>query len=139
MKILLKADVKKVGQKGDVVNVSDGFALNLLLPRELAREISDKEIEMLEKKMENEKDNTKKGIKELHNIIDSLEDIELALQSNEKGTLFSSVSEEVLRKELKLPDGITIRFPPIKKIGDYPIEVEIPGKTKELKVSIVSL
>ena len=52
MKVILKQDVSGTGKAGDIVNVSDGFARNMLIPRGLALEATDGNIKTLEKQKE---------------------------------------------------------------------------------------
>ena len=52
MKVILLADVKKVGKKGETVEVSDGYAVNFLFPRKLAVQVTKKSVEVLENQKE---------------------------------------------------------------------------------------
>ena len=52
MKVILKQDVKKLGQKGEVKEVSDGYARNFLLPRGLAIEATDGKVKQLQERQE---------------------------------------------------------------------------------------
>ena len=54
MKVLLLADVKNVGKKDDVVNVSDGYARNMLFPKKLAVQATPKNIKDIEQKKKSE-------------------------------------------------------------------------------------
>ena len=54
MKVLLLADVKNVGKKDDVVNVSDGYARNMLFPKKLAVQATPKNIKEIEQKKKSE-------------------------------------------------------------------------------------
>ena len=55
MKVILLQDVKKVGKKGDVVDISDGYARNFLFPRKLAEEANNNNMHILNTKKENER------------------------------------------------------------------------------------
>lgn len=55
MKVILLKDVKAVGKKGDIVNASDGYARNYLVPKGLAQEATDSNLHILNNKKETER------------------------------------------------------------------------------------
>lgn len=137
MKIILKADVKGVGRKYEIKEVSDGHANNLLLPRKLAEFASPEavrraeilkaataaELEIREKLTEAQIE-TLKGVK-----------VVLSRRANEKGNLFEKIHPNeisaAIREQYKIemaPENIIIKEP-IKEVGDHVVAVEV-GKSK---------
>ena len=130
MKIILKEDVNKLGQKGDVVEVKPGFARNYLMPQKLAilfTEQQQKSIEeanrVEERKLERQKDSLNSVLKELEKL-----DLSLKMKSEEGDKLFGSVTKIDIAKLLD-ENGITIDkkyiilSSPIKTLGEHKIDI----------------
>jgi len=139
MKVILKEDVQKLGQKGDVVEVKSGYARNYLMPQKLAilfTKQQKKSIEeaqrVEERKLEREKD-------QLESVLKQVEDLNLSLkmQSEEDSKLFGSVTKLDIVKLLE-ENGITIDkkyvdlSSPIKTLGEHKINIVF---TKEMSGS----
>src|SRR3989338_8566966 len=110
MKIVLLKEVAGVGRKYDVKTVSDGYALNFLIPKKLALVATPDVVGHAERLKSQE--GTEKKIQEdllLKNIA-SLKDvvIEIACKANEKGHLFASIHADTIVKELKAQKGIDV-------------------------------
>lgn len=132
VKVILNEDVKKLGKKGDVVNVAEGYARNFLFPRNLAVEASSGNIKTLEQKKGAEahkKELILQQAKELAQKIEGL-NIKVATKVGEGGRLFGSVtSKDVADKlneqhKIKL-DKKKIELDPIKSLGTYQATVKI--------------
>ena len=130
MKIILKEDVHKLGQKGDVVEVKPGFARNYLMPQKLAilfTEQQQKSFEeanrVEERKLERQKDSLNSVLKELEKL-----DLSLKMKSEEGDKLFGSVTKIDIAKLLD-ENGITIDkkyiilSSPIKTLGEHKIDI----------------
>ena len=130
MKIILKEDVHKLGQKGDVVEVKPGFARNYLMPQKLAilfTEQQQKSFEeanrVEERKLERQKDSLNSVLKELEKL-----DLSLKMKSEEGDKLFGSVTKIDIAKLLD-ENGITIDkkyiilSSPIKTLGAHKIDI----------------
>ncbi len=140
MKVVLLQDVKGQGKKGDIVNVSDGYARNFLFPKKLAavadaRAINDlkgKEDSRLHK-IEVEKQQARDTAEKLSRI-----KVQLTAQAGTDGRLYGSVTSKEIVQALKEQHDITVDkrkvvMPePVKAFGTYVFEVklypEIPGK-----------
>lgn len=135
MKVILINDVPKLGRKHDVKEVSNGHALNLLLPQGLAiaatpqalkRAISEKAKTEGERKVQEEL---------LAGNLKSLEDITLSIsgKANDKGHLFAGIHKEVLVKELSSQAHVEIDpsfiqlEQPLKTVGEHIVEVKAAG------------
>lgn len=147
MKVILLKDVPKVGQRYEIKDVADGYALNALLPKGLAQKATPDII----KKMEELKarDLAQKKIQE-ELLLKSLEEVKKVRllfkeKANEKGHLFAGVTKEMivdeLRKKTKFNiDTHSIKIDkPIKETGDHKIYIEILGKKAEFEVSIEAI
>jgi len=145
MKIILKADVKGLGAKGEVHEVSDGYARNFLLPRGLAIEATEGNLQDLAHKKANEekrKQQIKKEAEELGKKLASLT-VEIESRAGEGERLFGSVTNkeiaEVLKKKYQIDvDKRKIELKePIKSLGTYKLPVKLhPEVTAELKVVV---
>ncbi|WP_070001187.1 50S ribosomal protein L9 [Cellulosilyticum sp. I15G10I2] len=146
MKIILTQDVKKVGKKGDILEVKDGYARNALLPKGLAVEAS--AVNLNQRKLEqNAMDKKKQAeLDEAKQIEAKLKEkeIKLALKTGEGGKIFGSVTSkeiaETIKKELGLDiDKKKIQLKEgIKSLGTQTIAIKLhPQVTASVTVSIV--
>jgi large subunit ribosomal protein L9 len=145
MKIILLDDVQKLGRRGEVRDVSDGYARNFLIPKKLALSATAGNLKNLEhiKKQANAKADRIKGDAEaLRDRIDALT-YEERRQASEEGKLFGSVTSQdiaafleqhklaVDRKRVQLDE-------PIKALGETMVPIRLhPEVTAHLKVSVV--
>ncbi|MSU55404.1 MAG: 50S ribosomal protein L9 [Candidatus Taylorbacteria bacterium] len=147
MKIILLQDIPKIGKKYDIKTVSDGHALNLLIPKGLAEIATPKALLKVEK-LKTE-DVAHKKIQEdlLIMNLKAIEGVTLEIKekANEKGHLFAGVHKEEIIAHMKkdkhidlLPDFIVLDKP-IKEVGDYTIEIKVKGKIAKLKLNISAI
>lgn len=144
MKIILLKDVQKLGRKFDIKNVSDGHALNLLIPKGLAIAATRDSLKRFENerlKLEGER---KIQDQLLAKNIEGLQDISITIigKANEKGHLFAGLhSEDIVNEILKQtrlviePSSLLLEHP-IKSIGEHTIEVKSSGKTAKFKIIV---
>ncbi|MBQ7821440.1 MAG: 50S ribosomal protein L9 [Clostridia bacterium] len=133
MKVILTQDVKAQGKKGQIVNVSDGYARNFLFPKGLAvvadakamADIKNKEAAQ-QHKIEVERAEAKELAKKLEPVV-----IKLKLQAGPDGRLFGSVTSKDIAEELERLTGIKIDKKkimlddPIKSFGTYTVDVKL--------------
>lgn len=145
MKVILRENVANLGKRGDVVNVKDGFARNYLIPNKLAYEYSENNL----KRFQQEK--IKYEQKELKNkeialqAKDKLSSITLTIKQkvHDDDTLYGSVSkklicEELESKGLKIDEHAVLLDEPIKKLGDYTVNIKLhPEVIGVLNLSVV--
>ena len=136
MKIILSQDIIGVGRKGEVKNVSDGYARNFLLPNKLGQIATPSTIasaEKIRKQTEQDKDVQKdileKNIKGLNGL-----KVQLKAKANEKGHLFSIIHPDEISKILKeehhldIPSKMIEIEKPIKELGEHILKVHpAPG------------
>ncbi len=146
MKVILLEDVKSLGKKGDIVNVSDGYARNAILPKKLGIEATSKNLNDL--KLQNQHADkvaaeNLENAKELAKMVEK-QKVVVKIKAGEGGKIFGSVSTkeiaqaakeqtglELDKKKMHLPDGI-------KALGTYEVPVKLhPQVTAKLTVQVV--
>lgn len=146
MKVLLKADVAGQGKKGQIINVSDGYARNYLLPRSLAVEADAKAINEVKTKADalvHKQQEDKKHAQELAEKLSGMQII-IKAPGSEDGRLYGSVTTkeiaEVLQKQYKVDiDKRKLSLAEaIKNFGTYTLEAKIyPEIAAKLTVQVV--
>ena len=131
MKVILLSDVKKVGKKGEVKNVADGYAMNFLIAKGLAVKSSEKSEEILKREKDQEaKDNQIKK-DEATIIKNKLENIKLEFKVKSKeGKVFNSIStkticEELNKKGIQVDKRKILDSEPIKSLGQTNVKIEL--------------
>ena len=132
MKVIFLKDIPRVGKKNDIKEVSSGYARNFLFPNNLAKPataIAVAEVKKLEEKQEKEAREALKLAQDLATKIDGLE-IEIQSKSDEKGTLFGSISvskiAEALKKQGHTIDKSQIELvSPIKELGEHDVKIDL--------------
>jgi large subunit ribosomal protein L9 len=134
MKVLLLQNVPKVGKKGDIKEVSDGFARNFLFKDKKAVEATTKTIAEAKSKTEQENAGKVRLQKEFDALVGSLpKQIELFVNTNEMGHLYAALhagelSDEIYKKaRIRIPPGLIKLKKPIKEVGSYTISLESNG------------
>ena len=130
MKVILLQDHKKLGKKGTVVNVSDGFAFNNLIPQELAKPATGTAVAELDRKSAaQEKENVEK-IKQIEKDAAKIDKKKVTITSKAKGDkLFGSVTRKDIAQVITAEHGV--------KIDAKNVLLDMPIKeltTKEVKI-----
>jgi len=144
MKVILLADVKGTGKKGDVVEVSDGFARNMLFKKKLAKQATSEEVNSLNIKKQAEEFHRQEEIKRLTDLSRELNGKEITCQvkCGETGKMFGSVTNDNVAAALKNAgydiDKKKIVVESIKQLGDYQVEIKlISGVPCKIKLHVV--
>ena len=147
MKVILLQDVKGTGKKGEIHEVSDGYARNMLIKKGLAKEATAVEINSLKIKNEALEFHRKEEEKRLRDLAAKLNKntIVCKVKAGEKGRIFGSVTSQeianclneqgfaVEKRMIVLPD-------PIKSLGNYTVEIKLmAGITAKIVVKVESL
>ena len=144
MKVILTANIKKLGKVGDLVDVKNGFARNFLFPLKKALRKNKKNLEYFEKLKEEIADKEKEFRKKAENILKKLDNIKILFkkEADEKDQLYGSVSTKeihsfLLEKNINIKvDDIQISNP-IKSIGEHIISINpYDDLTKKIKVFV---
>ena len=142
MKVILTANIKKLGKIGDLVSVKDGFARDYLFPQKKALRENKKNIEHFEKLKEEISAQEKIARENAENILKKLDDIKIVFQkeADEKDRLYGSVSAKEIQAFLKDVDiniDDILIHKPIKSIGEHTISINpYDDLSKDLKVFV---
>ena len=146
MKVILWEDVKSLGKKGDVVNVSDGYARNMLLPKKLGVEANNKNMNDLKLQNQHAQKVAQENLDKAKALAEEISDkqVTVTLKTGEGGKTFGSISAkeisaaakaqlelELDKKKMQLPDG------GLKTLGVHEIKIKFhPKVTGTLKVKV---
>lgn len=145
MKVILKADVKSLGKKGDLVNTSDGYARNFLFPKGLAIEANAQAMNEFNNKETAKKFHKAEEIKAANELKDRIEGktFKVVAKAGANGKLFGSVTAKdvsaAIKKEMdENIDKRKISMQDIKAFGTTQIEVKVyQGITAKVFVQVV--
>ena len=145
MKVVLLEDVKKVGKKGDIVDVSDGYARNFIFKKKLGKEATSTAINDMKLKAAADERHQAEVLVEAQALAKKIKasSITLKIKAGEGGKIFGSVSTKEIAKGTK--DQLDIILDkkkmqlsePIKSLGTHIIKVKLhPKVTTELTVKV---
>lgn len=146
MKVILKADVKGSGKKGDVIEVSEGYAKNFLFKKDLAGPATASSLNEAMQKKQAQAFHKAEELKSMQALAASLKGkkITLAIKTGENGKLFGSVTSAQIAQELAAA-GIEVDKKkillkePIKNLGTYQINIRLMEKVEtEITVEVVA-
>lgn len=147
MKIILKADIKGVGKKDQIINASDGYARNFLFPKNLAVEANNENISKLKAQNDSKaykKEQEKEEAKKLANKLAGIQ-LKVPVKSGENGKIFGGVSAKEIADLLKQNYNIEIdkkkidMKETIKTLGLRTISIKLyDGVVGNLKVDVIS-
>ncbi len=137
MELILTKDVEKVGRRGDVVRVRDGFARNFLIPQSLAIPSTRANKEFVEEQKVRATNRRDKEKAEAQKAADKLSGVKLVIEaaSGDKEKLFGSVTAEDISEALKAKGHVYDRKhillkDAIRSLGSFPVTVEIYPQVK---------
>jgi len=142
MKVILQQDVKGQGKKGELVNVSDGYARNFLLPKKLAVQATNENLSVMKQQEKEKQQKMERDKAKAIEISEKLGDVLVKINargggeansSGEKsgGKLFGSVTTKEISEELQKQHGIEIdknkivQDEPIKSFGSYEVKCKL--------------
>lgn len=147
MKVILKADIKGVGKKDQVINASDGYARNFLFPKNLAVEANKENMSKLKAKQDSAKYQKNQEKEEAMKIAGKLSKISLKIKvkAGENGKIFGGVSSKEIAQELKEQYNIVVDKKKIelketiKELGVRNVEIKLfEGVTGKVKIDVIS-
>lgn len=145
MKVILTQDVKGQGKKGDLINVSDGYARNFLFPKNLAIEANQPNLNVLNQKKQAEKNKKEKEVSEAKELAQKIGQLTVSLKAKagENGKLFGSITSKDISEQLKKQHKIDLDKrkialdEAIKTLGTVEVDVRLhEGIVAKLKVKI---
>ena len=145
MKVILLEDVKALGKKGQTVNVSDGYARNMLLPKKLGIEATAKNLNELKLQKAHEDKVAAEQLAEAQAFAKEIEEkqVTVAIKVGEGGKTFGSVSSKEIAEAAKAQIDLELDkkkiqlSSPIRTLGVTMVPVKLhPKVTAELKVHV---
>ena len=145
--VILREDVEKLGEAGEVVSVKPGYARNYLLPQNLAYEATDEAIQRLEREQERAEQRARREFLEARRRASQLEELQLTFhaRAGEESKLFGSIGKadiadrlneqdvdfEIDRKQVDLDE-------PIKELGVYNVGIQLHAEVRpEIKIWVI--
>ena len=145
MKVILKQDFEKLGKMGESVNVKDGYAMNFLIPNNIAMKATESNLRVLEEIKKNKDLKVKKETMDAEKFAGVLNSftLEIKAKAGEDERIYGSVTAQIIsdalnekgykvdKKQIELEE-------PIKQIGIFPVNIKLTNTVKaSLKVWIV--
>ena len=147
MKVILKADIKGVGKKDEIINASDGYARNFLLPKNLAIEANNENMSKLKAKNESkayQKEQEKEAAKKIADKLSKIQ-LKIKVKAGENGKIFGGVSTKEIAENLEKEYNIKVDKKKvdldetIKTLGVRTVEIKLyEGVIGKLKVDVIS-
>jgi large subunit ribosomal protein L9 len=147
MRLILTQEVKKVGKKGEVVNVAEGYGRNFLIPRGLAVEANETNMRSLQHEKSVKEEKQKKEERDAHALAERLSGLTVTIKAKtgEGGRLFGSVTAQDVADAISSAASLTIdkrrieMADPIKSLGQYLIPVKVyQGVSAEVTVKVIT-
>lgn len=145
MKIILLQDDKKLGKKGQIIEASDGFARNYILPKKIGVEATPKNLNDLKLQKANEDKVAQQQLdaaKELAAVLETKQ-VVVKMKAGEGGRVFGSVSSKEIVAEFKTQHGIELDKKKVllqdslKSFGNYEVQVKLhPQVTGKFTVKV---
>lgn len=147
MKIILTQDVKKLGKKGDIMEVAEGYARNFLLPQKLATAATNSNLNQISQQKTAEANRAKRLLEEARLLAAQLEKITVVIvaKAGEGGRLFGAVTTkdiadamkqqhkvDIDRRKIDMPD-------PVKNLGEHTANLKLhPEVSVDLQLKITA-
>lgn len=133
MKVILQQDVKGQGKKGQLIEASDGYARNFLLPRKLAVEASPENLNKMKKQDEARREREAAEKAEAQALAERLDSLQVIIRAKAGagGKLFGSVTGKDVSEALKAQHGVDInkakivQDDPIKTFGSFELKCKL--------------
>lgn len=145
MKVILLKDVEELGKKGDVKNVSDGYARNFLFAKKFAIPATNQMLKELEKEKEQAAQQAEQELRQVEETVSQIDglEIEIAAKADETGKLYGAINEsklsnmfkekgfDIKKSQIKIPQ-------PIKALGEHPIVIMFDhGLEADIKIIVI--
>lgn len=146
MKVILLEDVKALGKKGDVVNVSDGYARNAILPKKLGVEATPKNLNDLKLQNQHADKVAAENLEHARELAKEIEQkkVVVKMRTGESGKSFGTISTKEIAQATKEQTGLDLDkkkmhlAESIKALGTYEVPVKLhPQVTAKLTVQVV--
>lgn len=147
MKVILLDNIKGVGKKDEIINASDGYARNFLLPKKLAVEANSTNMSKLKAKQDSNQYRKNVEKEEAQKIAEKLKGIllKISVKAGENGKIFGSITSKEIAENLKAQYQIEIDKKkielkePIKTLGSFTVQIRLyEGVVGNLKVQMIA-
>lgn len=146
MEVILREDVEKLGSRGQIVKVADGYARNFLLPRRLAVMATESNRKIVEQERDAHLRREAKLADEARDLAKLMESVSITItqRAGEEGQLFGSVTAQDIVAELEKQNFTIERRKvqlehPIRQVGDYKVPVRLHREvTVEIPVTVAA-
>lgn len=143
MKVILLKDIKALGKKGDVVNVSDGYARNFLFPKKAAQEATDVSLNILNNHKEKERKEKLAEIEAAQKTAEKLKGqvVKIFTKAGEGGKLFGAITSKDVAEQLEKQQNFKIDkkkivMDTLKHVGTYEVEIKLYAEVST-KVKVI--
>ena len=145
MKVVLLEDVKSLGKEGDIVEVSEGYARNFIIPKKKGVEANQENLNTLKLQKANEEKIAKEKLEAAKELAAKLNEasVSLTIKGGKDGRTFGSVSSKEIEEAIKSQLGLEIDkkklviAEPIKTFGNHEVKVKLhKDVTAALKVKV---
>jgi len=146
MKVILLEDVKALGKKGEIVDVSDGYARNFILPKKKGVEASAANLNTLKLKKANDEKVAIENLENAKALGEKLTKaaVEIKIKAGEGGKLFGAISSKEIAAAVKEQHGLEIDKKkivldePIKELGSHSVKIKLhKDVTANVTVNVV--
>lgn len=140
MKVVLLKDVKDMGRAHTTVNVSDGHALNFLIPRKLAVLATPAALKTAELRVKQVVDRKELDVKLVEERLAALAEgkVSIIKKANEQGHLYDGVDAREIAAAAALPEEVVKLEKPIKELGTFEIPVSYGENFGKFSIDIVA-
>lgn len=138
MKVIFTQDVKGTGKKGEIKDVADGYARNVLIKKNVAVEANEKNLKEFELQQEKDRENEQKRIDNAQNYADQLRKttIKIGMKVGDNGHLFGAVTSEIIAEQLNklgfndLSKKDIVLEHHIKELGEHKVDIHLYKGTR---------
>jgi large subunit ribosomal protein L9 len=144
MRVILLQDVENLGKKFEVKEVKNGYAMNFLFPKNLAKPATKEAIKWLETQKEIEAKKAEEALKKTQDVASTIDgqEIIMPVKIGEEGQLFESITSQKIIEKLK-ESGFEVKKnqidlkEPIKELGEFPIKIKFEHNLEaEIKIIV---
>lgn len=144
IKVILLQDIENLGKKYEIKEVKAGYAKNFLIPRNLVKLATKKNMKWLEKKLEKEAKKAEEELKKVQELASKIDGLELvfSVKVGEKGELFERIGilkilEKLKEQGFSLKKNQILLEKPITELGEFPVKIKFDHNLEaEIKVII---
>ncbi len=138
MKVILLEDIKALGKKGEIKEVSEGYARNFLMPKKLVLEANKSNLNMLAHNQQKQKEKEAKELQNAQNLAEKLKDKTITVygKAGEAGRLFGSITNKEVADAIEESLGMAVDkrkvelLEPMKTVGVYPVLLKLHSQVQ---------